>query len=775
MASPDPDMSEASNPIRRKPLPGQDLPRTAEANATPTSTTEPTPAKPVADSGVNITLVQALLVGTTLGSLFLPGSRRWLTSGTPVFAFAILLGESYQHRIFAFVPVSALVVAIVLTYAVCSTSWLLYLVFTALCWPAILLTCISQFDAPGRLARRLLRRLFLRNLHFINDQVGLFNIPALEIDTEVKGLFVVRGITLSISTMTLVAHGVEAGIKLSDEIELAVQTDKVVVRLFRDIWIDDVYANIKGGDWEVTFGDLACGKPELSDRPDDFIAKDTAILRAATTALDGTFSRPKRSSTMVRTMTADNLPLDAKDPGSAFSGVKAFSSDETTASRDHEKMLAHIHDTSLITMAKKSLRESVERPDSEVSSKLDLDNKDDLRAAVCAHVHNSPSIPHPPTTSIRMSTLSKTSHPRVKEFIHRLPLLYRLMLNPLCYLHPTKFQSVTVGGSGKWFVVLMRKYLFKNHSSRDSELRKLEERISAWYEDASFVVELGPMSGEASFPISTKYDIQCHLKVLDVMAYRVLPATTQLEQVVRLGGGDAVLNIPIHLFPHHEHIFPAKATEYELLEMEERVKQMQEEGMPNAVKARKELRRRKNDEENVHVSAHAHLPAQFNQDLLNFIAAIVKATKLIERDNAFEDAKKTSMQASADARDNGAAAAGDSDSHEADSLSSIGSAGSVETADTAMTAKSASSGFKELLKKVDTGFKATSAMTVKGMRKAGSSTLSAMANDRWIAALVGKVTRKLEKAQGEIGYSFDLPVPLVEARSKHEFATKLLP
>jgi hypothetical protein len=33
-------------------------------------------------------------------------------------------------------------------------------------------------------------------------------------------------------------------------------------------------------------------------------------------------------------------------------------------------------------------------------------------------------------------------------------------------------------------------------------------------------------------------------------------------------------------------------------------------------------------------------------------------------------------------------------------------------------------------------------------------------NDRWIAKLVGKITKKLEAARGDVGYSGDIPVPL---------------
>ncbi|KAH6714517.1 hypothetical protein BKA61DRAFT_458770, partial [Leptodontidium sp. MPI-SDFR-AT-0119] len=41
---------------------------------------------------------------------------------------------------------------------------------------------------------------------------------------------------------------------------------------------------------------------------------------------------------------------------------------------------------------------------------------------------------------------------------------------------------------------------------------------------------------------------------------------------------------------------------------------------------------------------------------------------------------------------------------------------------------------------------------------------SALVNDRWIAKMVGKVTRKLEVARGEAGYSGEIPVPLGKYR-----------
>jgi hypothetical protein len=50
-------------------------------------------------------------------------------------------------------------------------------------------------------------------------------------------------------------------------------------------------------------------------------------------------------------------------------------------------------------------------------------------------------------------------------------------------------------------------------------------------------------------------------------------------------------------------------------------------------------------------------------------------------------------------------------------------------------------------------------------------------SDKWIAKMVGKVTRKLEEAQGDVGYSGDIPVKLEIYRlpEGHPENSKILP
>ena len=193
--------------------------------------------------------------------------------------------------------------------------------------------------------------------------------------------------------------------------------------------------------------------------------------------------------------------------------------------------------------------------------------------------------------------------------------------------------------------------------------------------------------------------------------------------------------------------------------MELETEMAETDNVAKALQAKKTLKQLSKDQANMHISAHAHLPMVVSQEMLNFTAALVKATKVIESDKDFEEARVL--------RDLKRVSSNVSDTESLSSLNSV----ATDTTATPSEDKS----FKAFLRKVDTGFKDASQKTAAGMRKAGVNTVSAMANDRWIARLVGKVTRKLEKAQGEVGYSGDVPILLAPYRVKHEDDAKILP
>ncbi|KAL5344892.1 hypothetical protein ACLOAV_010289, partial [Pseudogymnoascus australis] len=427
--------------------------------------------------------------GTALLVALQQWPRRWLFSGAPVLQFFILHGNSRGHRVLPLNGLWSMFTTLHLIYAIASTSWLLYCVFTAFCYLSIFLTCLFQYQLVGNFVRKK-SRFLLKQLHFIEDKIAFFDIPALEIDTEVDGLMILRGITFSLSKLSFTVHGVEVGIKLSDDMELAIQTEKVTVALFRRIDIGDCFANVKGGEYEMTFGSIP-GDTQDADG-DAIFVEDTPLLN---TSRKG--SMKERSVTKItEAMTGDNAPNDASI-GSGLDSMEKLPLDNKAAAARYRSALQFIEETSSVQEARAHIQKLKYTANGYSEKDCDSIDANALRAAICSELHQKPSVPHPSRRSIKVTTLQNGLPPPVRKVLHRLPLLLRLLLNLLSYFHPVKISSITATASGRCINAMLEKEVFKDYWENDSEIRHLRERISLWLTDAKFVVELGGIAGLA--------------------------------------------------------------------------------------------------------------------------------------------------------------------------------------------------------------------------------------------------------------------------------------
>lgn len=626
---------------------------------------------------------------------------RWCISGAPLLTYCFLLGEAGQSRVLQFIPLWIAVVLLNLSYAVASTSWLLYGAFLPACYSFIFFTCLYQFNFAATAARKCLRSL-ITQLHFVNDQIAFFDLPALEIDTEVDGLMVIRGISISLSTLTITAHGVEVGIKLSDNMELALNTDLVTIRLFRQIEISDVYGNLKGGDYEMTFGKLAAKTRDADG--DAIMNTGTPLLQAAAAAGDAhSFKSLKMTSQMT-----DGLEPQAVDPKVGLQSVQKLSTKNDRASAQLKENFDRIEKTSSASQCRDFIKQMVNGLDTS-------DTRKDLRAAICSRLHGMSTCPHPPLRSIRVTTLQHLAPAYIRRFLHRLPMLLRLLLNPISYFHPISITSITATASGKWLRSTMQAKLFQAYGDDNSDIRELEARINAWIADANFALELVNIEATAQVPFMTAYNIFCSLSFGDIMAYRTLPKELDWRQVVRLGGADASVTVPSFLLPHHEHLLPPKMTKDDEKKLQKDIEKA--DGRPKTILAKRALEQSQADETNVKIGVHGCLPAVLDQELLDIVAALVKATKLVE------------MEKDPNALD-------------------------------------------EEVHKFTDFTKALHSSMKEGIKKATAATV---VNDKWIAKMIGKITRKLEQAQGDLGYQGDIPVKMKWYRDNAENATKILP
>lgn len=136
--------------------------------------------------------------------------RHWLNSGCGIYSFLIayyfIRGRGNERPL---VPLTILI-SVNIVYAVASTSWLLDGILAASKYPLVPLVCLIVSPTTASLGRYVVRRL-LRRLDFTKHGIGLFHPPALRIDTEVDGLFVVRGLSFSPERLSIEAHGIEVG------------------------------------------------------------------------------------------------------------------------------------------------------------------------------------------------------------------------------------------------------------------------------------------------------------------------------------------------------------------------------------------------------------------------------------------------------------------------------------------------------------------------------------------------------------------------------------
>jgi hypothetical protein len=124
---------------------------------------------------------------------------------------------------------------------------------------------------------------------------------------------------------------------------------------------------------------------------------------------------------------------------------------------------------------------------------------------------------------------------------------------------------------------------------------------------------------------------------------------------------------------------------------------------------------------------------------LNFIAALVKATKVVEIEKEV-------------------------DAHTDESVDFMSFAKTLNRS--ATLEEKETSGFRSFAKSLNKSAQV-------GMKKA---MVGGIVNDRWIAKMVGKITKRLETAQGDVGYSGNIPISLETYRPRKgvKLTSKLL-
>lgn len=110
------------------------------------------------------------------------------------------------------------------------------------------------------------------------------------------------------------------------------------------------------------------------------------------------------------------------------------------------------------------------------------------------------------------------------------------------------------------------------------------------------------------------------------MDYRALPCTSELKQAIRLGSADATVEVPRFLLPHHEHLLPPIPTLSEIIGKGEGIRDA--DGRVEELLKERECDILEANECTIRIGAHARSPAVMDQELLDWVARVVKASKV---------------------------------------------------------------------------------------------------------------------------------------------------
>ena len=646
---------------------------------------------------------------------------QWMVSGTPLLMLCLLLGASNGRRILPFIPLWFLLSAINIVYSVVSPSWVLLVMYSSTIYPTILFAAITQFDLCGWLVRRSLRRV-LTQVSFVDDTIALFQVPSLKLDVDVDGLMVVRAVTMQLSRLRVKAFGIEVGIQVNEEIEIGISVEEMTVALFRGVQIGDCYVNVKS---KLPLKLHVKGESDGEAHPEHH--KGHSSPKGSYHSHHGTSNAESVMAESPKRRKTPPSPSEARsEAAERLETTQAIPANDQETLEHIRQMLKTVQQSNTISQSRRTVLEDYEESESEAEEyhthepTLNPHKDADLRAAICSRMQGEPITPHRPTDidPIKVTTLKHVYPPRVRQTLHRMPFLLRLLLNPICYLHPVKISAVSAAISGSHISRMLDSYIFLDYTEESRELRRLQKHINEWLNEANFVIEIIEISGDSSVPLTTSFDILTLLRIKDIVVGRSLHHQMDLERVIRIGGGDCSVTIPSYLLPHHEHLLPPKPSKKHQQRLAEG-KEHAEDKIERVLKEQ-ELEKAIKDESSVLLSVHARLPMFFAQDVLDFIAALVKASKLIDFEKEAEEEEKHKI-----------------------------------------------SGFKDFTHTVSKGMK-------EGLRR---TTVEGIINDHWIAKMVGKITKKLEEAKGEAGYTGEIPVKLEKYRLPygHPEQSKILP
>lgn len=319
------------------------------------------------------------------------------------------------------------------------------------------------------------------------------------------------------------------------------------------------------------------------------------------------------------------------------------------------------------------------------------------------------------------------------------------------HTHPIDCPSISVAGSGQFLNDLLSKALFKRNLTEDERIRVLETEISEWLSVGEYCVDLANITALAQVPLRSMYDVKAEARSTGITVSRIDTATETSAHMASLAGVDGTFNIPTCLLPHHTHLVPPEPSAEDLARAEKKAQDdatrkpslddaKQSSGKTESLlddtvtttAANQEPESEKSkatppdpDTLPISMSIRATLPARFDESLLSFAASLSKAAQMLDINEHFVDPPTPPpIDSPTDPNDSFR-------EKWAKKSSRMGSA-------------------------IKHPWQSAQGRFHREMRKTGVMSM----NGAWFAKWTNKILEQMEWLNGDVGYTFEVPISL---------------
>jgi len=267
----------------------------------------------------------------------------------------------------------------------------------------------------------------------------------------------------------------------------------------------------------------------------------------------------------------------------------------------------------------------------------------ELRALLCTELRRTGLSPPRHLHHITASKLAAML-PQQDVFKYA-PSAMRMLLWLASHTHQLECPSVSVAGSGHWLSELLSQVLFRRHTTYDDRIRNLEREVSMWLSVGDYSVDLANITASGQVPMRSMYDIKAEISSTSIAVSRIDTEVESSTQMASLSGADGKFIIPTCLLPNHSHLVPPEPTPEEVAEAiriaHEAIENKQSSETPShkadssgrrpsEEKCSTDIEEKAIDRDilNVTMSIRMNLPAHFHESLLSFAANLSKVAQM---------------------------------------------------------------------------------------------------------------------------------------------------